>query len=455
MESIRSINKHLLPLKIFYFLFFGGTAPVLPYLTVKATQLGINSFGVGVIWGFTPVAVLVGKIIFGYVADKWKLRKFAPAVPLPYGSRLDLICNGSTRSYLQQCSSSCVDSLTEAPEYLYTVFTPGRPSGRPNGTPNGRPIGTPNGSPDCGGPSIGLSADRTRAIPPKRSSVECLERDGTSNIDLPINRTCDLRCYSPCSSTVTVSVDAVDLSLESASEDEDCVRAQLNGSFVNATSHLCSPNCTATCELSGCQGMGDPLSSCILEEDSYWSYSAGRVEFWLFAFIILLSYGVQATSLTLADTVTFQLLGARAQDYGYTRMFGSLGWGSIAVVSALVKNAEYASYFLLVFLLAAALSASFVRVEYHERSAHSNVRVREVVGLILQPRVVAFLCAVVVVGMMTALQWNFFFIHLYSLMQDYYGEEEGIDNSRSILLSALLMCVQTFLGELPFFFLSG
>lgn len=56
-----------------------------------------------------------------------------------------------------------------------------------------------------------------------------------------------------------------------------------------------------------------------------------RGEFWMMFFLLLVIYGSNATTTTMADTICFQLLGKDGRHlYGRQRMFGSIGWGIVA-----------------------------------------------------------------------------------------------------------------------------
>lgn len=56
-----------------------------------------------------------------------------------------------------------------------------------------------------------------------------------------------------------------------------------------------------------------------------------RPEFWVMFFMLLIIYGSNATTTTMADTICFQVLGKDGRHlYGRQRMFGSLGWGIVA-----------------------------------------------------------------------------------------------------------------------------
>ncbi|XP_013146484.1 PREDICTED: major facilitator superfamily domain-containing protein 6-A [Papilio polytes] len=69
------VDKKLLPIKGHYFLFNAGTAPLVPYLSTYARQLGFSSATVGLIYTVLPIFGLVAKPLFGIIADRFKRQK--------------------------------------------------------------------------------------------------------------------------------------------------------------------------------------------------------------------------------------------------------------------------------------------------------------------------------------------------------------------------------------------
>lgn len=75
LPSKMQINKKLLPIKGHYFFFNAGTAPLVPYLSTYARQLGFSSATVGLIYTVLPVFGLIAKPLFGVIADRYKKQK--------------------------------------------------------------------------------------------------------------------------------------------------------------------------------------------------------------------------------------------------------------------------------------------------------------------------------------------------------------------------------------------
>lgn len=75
LPSKMQVNKKLLPVKGHFFFFNAGTAPLVPYLSTYARQLGFSSATVGLIYTVLPVFGLIAKPLFGVIADKYKKQK--------------------------------------------------------------------------------------------------------------------------------------------------------------------------------------------------------------------------------------------------------------------------------------------------------------------------------------------------------------------------------------------
>ncbi|CAK1554815.1 unnamed protein product [Leptosia nina] len=69
------VDKKLLPIKGHFFLFNAGTAPLVPYLSTYARQLGFSSATVGLIYTILPIFGLIAKPLFGVIADRFRVQK--------------------------------------------------------------------------------------------------------------------------------------------------------------------------------------------------------------------------------------------------------------------------------------------------------------------------------------------------------------------------------------------
>lgn len=136
-NMFQRINLSLLPMKAHYFLFnagkndsqtinynitpvffFLGTAPVVPFLSTYARQLGFSSFIVGLIYTILPICGMIAKPLMGTIADRFRCQKkiflvaivfcsaavvvlfYAPSLPVT--SKITFACDQS-ESFLNTC----------------------------------------------------------------------------------------------------------------------------------------------------------------------------------------------------------------------------------------------------------------------------------------------------------------------------------------------------------------
>lgn len=95
-----------------------GTAPIQPYMSVFARQLGFSSFVVGVFYTIFPICGMVAKPVMGAIADHFKAKKvifilsiFITAIgflltnyvpSLPVNKRIKFACDQS-EAFLDTC----------------------------------------------------------------------------------------------------------------------------------------------------------------------------------------------------------------------------------------------------------------------------------------------------------------------------------------------------------------
>lgn len=91
------------------------------------------------------------------------------------------------------------------------------------------------------------------------------------------------------------------------------------------------------------------------------------------------------------------------------------------------------------------------RLKYSQTKLSSNI-IKDVGKIFKSFRVIVFFLWCVTVGLGTAMIWNFLFWHLENLAVQ--QEACSFDSSMKTL-QGLMMFVQCFFGEVPFFFLSG
>ncbi|KAF2885987.1 hypothetical protein ILUMI_20186, partial [Ignelater luminosus] len=123
MFNLKKINVNLLPMKGHYFLWNAGTAPVVPFMSVYAKQLGFSSFIVGIVYTVLPFSGMLAKPLMGAIADRYRCQKlifligqivaaiaflcmiFLPEVPKTGNSKIHFSCDNSEAA-LKTCPNS-------------------------------------------------------------------------------------------------------------------------------------------------------------------------------------------------------------------------------------------------------------------------------------------------------------------------------------------------------------
>lgn len=193
------------------------------------------------------------------------------------------------------------------------------------------------------------------------------------------------------------------------------------------------------------------LSLCLDKKESY--PSAGEdlhyYQFWVFLVLVSLVRISVATAFSLSDTACFVALKDQPQDYGMQRLWGTVGWGVVAPLSGLLIDyvnarlgyTDYTpGYYLAIALLVLQTVVSF---KWEVRTSRQTKSITKNVGALLKnPRHLCFLLDIFVIGTCSSIHWYYIYWYL--------GELKA-----SKLLMGLTLATQSFLGDLPFMFVSG
>jgi len=183
-------------------------------------------------------------------------------------------------------------------------------------------------------------------------------------------------------------------------------------------------------------------------------------QFWTFFMLLIISWVGMAVVVSVGDAICFEMLGDKPQLYGQQRLWGSIGWGLSSIISGSLidkfsegqsaKNYAIGFYMMAIIILVDMLVSSKLR---HSQTKTSSNILKDVGQIFSSLRVIVFFFWCVAVGLCTAMVWNFLFWHLEDLAA---AQQTGCEGSNYIgTLLGIVMGIQCFGGELPFFFLSG
>ncbi|XP_046683291.1 major facilitator superfamily domain-containing protein 6 isoform X1 [Homalodisca vitripennis] len=435
-----SINLNLLPMKGHYFLFNAGTSPIVPFMPTLARQLGFSSVVVGSLYTALPIMGMLVKPTMGALADRYKCQKalflafilltiasFFPLqfVPgLPVESAADFHCHQI--SDLKICGTdSCVaDQLIAEGSGNTTIYCKMR----------------------C---ELGSGFLQT----------VCRDWNWSSLCEKSVPVLTILGDTRATTSPQSVAFNAL-LSPQHTLplENSDCLftrvsKVQLAGGDVWHT-----PYCNTSLQIAQCrmQCQSDTLSDLTNLSNSQ---VISHYQFWMFTSLLVFSWIGMAVVVSVGDAICFTILGDQPGKYGNQRMWGSVGFGLCVIVagwlvdtwSAGMAHKDYTPVF---YMMAVMLTLDFVvssKIKYTQTPQAASI-LRNVGKMFKDIQVLVFLLWLVVVGMCTALIWNFLFWYLEELADNY-----GCSVTQQWIktLEGLVNGVQCFGGEIPFFFLSG
>lgn len=405
-----------------------GTAPVVPFIPVFAKQLGYSPKIVGLIYFVLPMVGMLAKPIFGAIADRFHRQKFLfllfqfliivsfasvlliPAIP----SQSELHCHEG-ESFMKFCppdfanTNNCtIQSVVHNP--LNTTF---------------------------------------------KCRMNCRKNDLWSSVCSHWNvpGLCE-------SSGKTVGIDTL-IQHNKIELLNDCFSLLFHNGTINGhdTSMYCPGNKTEGPVFKMDCGL-------ICEDDTVSEILSGATDdqvkstyqFWTFFSLLIISWAGMAVVVSVGDAICFEMLGDKPQRYGHQRLWGSVGWGSFSIISGLLidkfsEGQAAKNYSVGFYLMAGLIVLDMVvssKLKYSQTKLSSNI-LKDVGQIFTSFRVVVFFLWCIVVGLGTAMVWNFLFWHLEDL-----GTQEGCDyGDRMKTLQGLVMGIQCFGGELPFFFISG
>ncbi|KAG6458027.1 hypothetical protein O3G_MSEX010620 [Manduca sexta] len=486
------VNYKLLPIKGHFFFFNAGTAPLVPYLSTLARQLGFSSGTVGLIYTVLPIFGLIAKPLFGIVADRFKQQKlililaqivtivsFFSIYFLPQNLQeisVELDCNGVTvlKSCYQHANSidTCrVNSLGDMKEHASCRMNCDMSSPKMWQTvcehwhiPEYCYSTTDRIQYLTHVTHVSLEADKCAYIKADNVTLDGYDykpqcRIGGEYVD--INEPCTLNCTNP------RLYDAIG----DYKPNMTCLNRNLNY-------RLCTNNTDELKELASAQQDSECRVSCELDKKSPWRLME-ICEGWhadaantcyprtnegesfpsnlSFVSIIDLS-----TTISEHECVYIQLKNIEMPDgvevslYGKQRLWGSVGWGIFSLLTGILidvmsdgayKNYFIAFIFMLIFLSCDVLVSCFLNV----KSTKVSMNILADVGtLVSSLPTFVFMLWTISVGLCTGLQWQFLFWLLEDVSASNCTGSEYIKT-----LQGLVSAIQTFFGEIPFLFVSG
>ncbi|KAH8378630.1 hypothetical protein KR009_000412 [Drosophila setifemur] len=428
-----TINKELLPMKAHYFLFNAGTAPVVPFMPTLAGQLGYSPAVVGTMYMILPIIGMLAKPLFGYIADRFHRHR-------------SLFLGGQVLTGIA---------------FFLIMFVPGLEKPLPmvefhchNGVSDVR-FCTPFG--ECVEANLEkyygnrtLDCEMHCEAQPFMWDVVCKDWLLNSVENCSANRTNPYLDFGTSISMKAV-VGETGCMFFMVPHDKGLVAGKNVTFTCPAGKDYFKTNCTMDCRENY---LKEQLAESAVINTST---AMGMSEFWFFFGLLIVSWIGMAVVVSIGDAICFGILGERHHLYGKQRLCGSLGGGIFALLSGVLvdkmSGSEVDKNYTVVFWMALIIMGFDVfassKLKHVQTHLSTNI-VKDVGQMFLSVRCVIFFLWCVAIGLGTALIWNFLFIYLEQLDKEF----EGCDSSIKTL-EGLVLGIQAFGGELPFFFLSG
>ncbi|KAJ8028476.1 Major facilitator superfamily domain-containing protein 6 [Holothuria leucospilota] len=430
------VNLDFLPIKVVYFLYMAAFACMVPYLPVYFVHLGLTVWQIGIMRGMEPVLVFLLSPVWGAMADKFSKHKFALLLAI-VGSGFFYSCI----LFVPIITRPFTDTVLNNVSYH-------------NGTSN-------------------------------LSVSQCWEQAGLTSVanavelSEPVGDYCDDLCpigvsyveYRSTSSGVHLCC-MVNADWDCMPhEDQELKGSKSQDSHVSTGDHYnlwfllhsdndpqaviysVYPNKTDGSDTSvGVMASGETeLCQCELESGVHTKKSL-RMTYALSFTLVALSVSFNCNILAFLDAVLMQKLGKEnRKDYGKHRVWGAVGWGSMAFLSGYaidtytdITNSASTRYepLFVIFLLSivvAGLVTVIMKFPKHEKPERMH---QDLYQLVKQSEIIMFLFVITIEGISFGMCFSYVLIFLTS----------ELEATHTLLGLSILV---TTLAEIPVLFLSG
>lgn len=403
-----------------------GQAPVVPFIPVFAKQLGYSASIVGLVYSILPLVGMVAKPFFGAIADRFHRQKFLFLL-----FQLITVVAFSCILLIPPVPAKSEFHCHEGENLL--KFCP----------PNIDDINNCTLSSVISNPSETTFSCRMRCQKNDLWSSMCDNWNipglcGTTSSNLVIDTNIahnkinlgEDKCFYLLFHNATILKQNTSLFCPGSHKDEAVFKM----------------NCGLTC---ADDSINEVLSGATDDQVK------STYQFWTFFALLMISWAGMAVVVSVGDAICFEMLGDKPQRYGHQRLWGSIGWGSLSIIAGLLidkfsegrATKNYAiGFYMMAALIVLDMGVSS-KLKYSQTKLSTSI-LKDVGQILKSFRVIVFFLWCIVVGLGTAMVWNFLFWYL----EDLAGCDDG---SYMKTLQGLVMGIQCFGGELPFFFISG
>ncbi|XP_039289217.1 major facilitator superfamily domain-containing protein 6-A-like [Nilaparvata lugens] len=432
-------------------------APMLLFTNTFAKQLGFSALTVGSIFTSMQIARVIGKLVFGALTDKLQAHKQIALMmyipPLQKEIFSEIYCGSSMNIFLKVCSSkdfnkkSTCDS--EATDFNFATSsircqmqcivnqdlyrTECRNAGPP--TTNICKL-FQKGNADISTDRISLDGFS------EWNDVSVLANEALhlkTNLTSSFKRMEVLGNKSSCFSFNVLSMEDTSKSTLVSSTD------LLNSSHCKQNDVKLS-HCRTTCNNPSVTELGTLVEVKHVTEE---------YQLWVFLVLLVLGCVGYTVLVSISDTMTFTLLGESSSDFGKVRLWGSVGWGTFTLISGklvdelsedkFLKNYSPAFISSAIMLSLDSLVVFSMKTSVKKKSKKLALDVGKI---LLNFETIIYLCWCISAGVCVGLCRGFFFWYIEDL--------SNCEDKASIkTMEGMYILFQSFLGELPFFFINA
>ncbi|XP_065211563.1 uncharacterized protein LOC135839464 [Planococcus citri] len=399
-----SVNKNLLQLKVMYFFGYAGQCPLSTFGSTIGRQLRFSASSVGFVYFTSMVLSIFGRLIFGYLADKFRIHKALLILST-------LLCSLAILSMalIPQQTQDCQEVFEKA--YVFhendTSF------------------------------EICFVNNEWSSLKEILNGKVC--RMNFQSINLTISFAADQ------SSNVTASFDSVRENTENGTFS--CLDAFKAGIF-----HVLDANRVE-------EGKHYDVSTCSYPNDADDAEQKSIKRdmllplFWIYMSVFAVFYVMSYVMGIFLDAICFYTLDNEEGTFGNQRMFASLGWGVAALFSGVLtdyvsENSEFKNYLptftvSFSFLIISLIVAIFFKMPKISQAAKTDWNA--VYGILWHKESFVFSCWCFVFGVCSGIVWEYSFWVIEEISTKH--EQTWVKS-----LQGGITIVNTFLGDVPAYY---
>ncbi|XP_013382612.1 major facilitator superfamily domain-containing protein 6 isoform X1 [Lingula anatina] len=410
------INKQLLPCKAFYFLFMAGVASLLPYLTVYMKHIGLTASESAIIYGVMPFLGFLIRPIWGVIADKFNKHKIVLIVCALFAGTFHVTCLFvphvepelvPVHVFFHANSSSATVSKCQ----LYGM--------------NVEDLDLHGKCEESVLKENTLKA--TRLCNLTCTVLDTLMNDGSETSLQFCNSTANYCLELFDSNLVNVEDVSLELIFLNSTSDKisvlpwkDCPQYSIESFRANNTYFdvfKVQNELNMKCQIQYCN---KNYSQNEVINDS--KISSHDLTFGLFLVLFFIGQTFYMPCLSINDAITYGILGDEGSKWGRTRMFGTIGFATFAVISGLFMDSfsesesqpDFSPAFYLHggMLLLAAISSKFMHIA---EDVHCSQMMKNLSLLFKDTEICLFLFVMLILGIYAGVLMSFLFWYLGEL----------------------------------------